>query len=260
MKYCLSCRQPASILKQAEEIKVQHKDYRIISDLLVDYPETRIIWELPRDFEEHKDLILQYNEIADSHRLVCCLNSLAEVSWFKEHKVPFYYGFPVSSYYDLKALDELGVEYVRIAPPLTHSMQFTGFFGCEIRAVPNVAYDAYIPRKDGIVGGWIRPEDIQYYEKGIDVFEFEGNLNLEQERTMWEVYKKGKWPGNLNILITNLNQNVTSIGLPDDFGQNRAICQQRCMQSGTCHLCETAIRFSNTLEKKVEEDKINGRR
>lgn len=264
MKYCLSCRQPASILKQAEEIKVQHRDYRIISDLLVDYPEARIIWELPRDFEEHKDLILQYNEIADSHRLVCCLNSLAEVNWFKEHKVPFYYGFPVSSYYDLKALDELGVEYVRIAPPLTHSMQFIGFFGCEIRAVPNVAFDAYIPRQDGVVGGWIRPEDIQYYEESIDVFEFEGNLNLNQEKTLWDIYKRGRWSDDLNILITNLKVSIPNDGLDKDFGSARAICQQRCMQSGNCHFCQAAINFAVTLKNQIHEelkrkgDKNNG--
>lgn len=260
MKYCLSCRQPSSILKKVDEIKVQHRDYRIISDLLVDYPQARIIWELPRDFEEHKELILQYNEMADKYRLVCCLNSLAEVNWFKQNKVPFYYGFPVGTYYDLMALEELGVEYVRITAPLTHTMQQTGFYSCEIRAVPNVAYDAYISREDGVIGGWIRPEDVQYYERGIDVFEFEGNLNLEQERTMWGVYKKGKWPGNLNILITNLNKNVTSAGLPSEFGQIRATCQQRCTQNGNCHYCDSAIKLANALEEKIEEEKINGRR
>lgn len=239
-----------------DEIKVQSKDFRIISDYLVDFPQARIIWELPRDFEERKKLILQYNEIADSHRLVCCLNNLAEVRWFRENKVPFYYKFPIDSYYDFQALEELGVEYIRIAAPLTHNVMFLkNREKVQVRTVPNIAYDAYIPRTSGAEGGWIRPEDISYYENGIDVFEFEGNLDLTQEKTMWEIYKKGSWPGNLDLLITNLNQNVLNVGLPEDFGHYRSTCRQVCMQTGSCHYCKTAIKLTQLLEEKVEEDK-----
>lgn len=256
MKYCLSGRQPDSILKQIDEIRVLSKDYRIITDYLIDYPQAKIILELPRDFEEKKDTILQYNEIANKNRLVCCLNSLAEIKWFKENEVPFYYGLPINSYYDFQALEELGVEYIRITAPLTHNIRFLqNRRKVQVRATPNVAYDAYIPRISGIEGGWIRPEDIQYYENGIDVFEFEGKLDLKQERTMWEIYKKGRWPGNLDLLITNLNQDVLSAGLPEEFGRFRSTCRQSCMQNGDCHYCKTAFTLTQLLEKKVKEEK-----
>lgn len=251
MKYCLSCRQPEEVLRQSDEIKVTHKDYRIISDLLVNYPEAKVIWELPRDFEEYKKLILQYNEIGN---FICCLNNLSEASWFQQNKVPFYYGYSVNTFYELTALEALGASCVKIAAPLTHCVKSLKNYKCEIRCVPNVAYDAYIPRHDGTIGGWVRPEDVQYYEEGIDVFEFEGNINLSQERTLWKVYISRKWPGNLNALITNLNKDIENSGLPDDFGQIRANCKQKCAENKNCHFCETAFNLSKMLERKVKEN------
>lgn len=251
MKYCLSARQPVSVLKQADEIMVEFRDYRIISDFFADYPDKVIILDIPVDKMnvEIEPILKAYTEASDN--FVCRLSSVRPEAtrFFKENDIKFYYAYPVDNYYDLKALDDLGVEYARIAPPLTHDMKHTGYFGCQIRAVPNVAYDAYIPRENGIIGGWIRPEDVEYYEEGIDVFEFEGGLNLEQEKTMFEIYsQKKEWKGNLNILITNLNENVTSVGLPDEFGQIRATCRQRCTRNGTCHYCESAFRLANALE------------
>lgn len=257
MNYCLSVRQPASVLRQADEIKVAHKDYRIIVDLLKDYPEKTIIWELPVDYSEFENLIISYARI--SNNFICCLSNLATINWFKQNNIKFYYGYPVNNFSDLIALDKLGVEYIRVTGSPLFDISNLKDYKAKLRVVPNVAYDAYIPRENGLMESWIRPEDASLYEDIIHTFEFEGDLSLEQERTIWEIYKKGKWPGNLNVLITNLNQNIASAGLPDDFGETRANCRQRCMrQPNSCHYCQTTIALTNRLEKKVMEDKRNG--
>ena len=138
---------------------------------------------------------------------------------------------------------------------MTFSVDLLSKFDCKFRMIPNVAYDAYIPRYDGICGQWVRPEDVQYYEGGIYVFEFE-NANLEQERTLYDVYAEQKvWNGNLYFLITNLNVHCDNRGLPDDIGQARANCGQRCMQTGSCHFCQTAFMFEKTLRTKKNEVK-----
>lgn len=93
---------------------------------------------------------------------------------------------------------------------------------------PNVAYDAYIPRENGIYGQWIRPEDVKYYENGIYVLDFE-DVDLLKERTLFHIYKEEQqWPGNLNNLLTNFNVNVDNRGLLKNLGEKRSTCGQIC--------------------------------
>ena len=51
----------------------------------------------------------------------------------------------------------------------------------KLRAIPNVAYDKFFPRNDGVSGSWIRPEDIEVYSKYYDIFEFEDCDAAEKE-------------------------------------------------------------------------------
>ena len=52
---------------------------------------------------------------------------------------------------------------------------------------PNIAYYGYIPRENGIIGFWVRPEDVSYYEPYIDVFEFE-DCDIKREQALYRVY------------------------------------------------------------------------
>jgi hypothetical protein len=52
---------------------------------------------------------------------------------------------------------------------------------------------------------------------------------LQKERTMYHVYAENKtWPGNLNILITNLNHHCENLLIADGIGERRMNCRQRC--------------------------------
>ena len=57
-----------------------------------------------------------------------------------------------------------------------------------IRICPNVAYDSYIPRLNGLKGMWVRPEDIGVYEEWVDTFEFVADT-LDKEATLLHIYK-----------------------------------------------------------------------
>ena len=46
MKYCLSARQPHSILKKADEIKIKLQDYQTIPDYIDKYPDKTLILEV----------------------------------------------------------------------------------------------------------------------------------------------------------------------------------------------------------------------
>ena len=46
MKYCLSSRQIKKYLTKADEIRVESRDYRQISDLFIEYPDKMIILDV----------------------------------------------------------------------------------------------------------------------------------------------------------------------------------------------------------------------
>jgi hypothetical protein len=109
--------------------------------------------------------------------------------------------------------------------------------------VPNVAYSAYIPRKNGLYGQWVRPEDVKYYDPAIAAFDFE-DCDLQKERGLLHIYKEnGEWPGNLNKLITNLGVDCDNRAILPELGSTRSHCGQKCMAGGSCHFCETAVDF-----------------
>ena len=252
MKYCLSSRQTNKYLTLADEIKVQSRDYRQIPDLFVDYPDKMIILDVTNenlDSEEYRKIIEQYSKA--SNNFCCAIYNLAYASWFEQRGIKFYYGYPINSYYDMRGLIDLGVEYIKITAPLTFDMDTLVRYDVKFRMVPNVAYDAYVPRCSGIYGQWVRPEDITYYEDGVYIFEFE-DTTLDKEQTLFDIYNKGVWPGNLNLLITNLNYDVDNRTIPEELGKARATCKQRCMETGACHFCEAAFRFEKTLMKYKE--------
>ena len=121
--------------------------------------------------------------------------------------------------------------------------------------IPNQAYDKYIVHGNGIHGQWVRPEDISIYEQYITTFEFIAN-DLSQERTLYHIYaEEQNWPGNLNILINNLDYNVDNRGITEKLAENRIKCGQRCEMSGTCHLCDQAFALVNAVDKRKSDFK-----
>ena len=86
----------------------------------------------------------------------------------------YYIGYPVVSFFELNALKELGVCYVRLDNELFFQLDKVKKCGVPVRAVPNVAYIDGLRRENGILGTWIRPEDIEsIYGEYITAIEFE---------------------------------------------------------------------------------------
>ena len=122
-----------------------------------------------------------------------------------------------------------------------------------IRIAPNLAYDAYIPRKNGIIGSYVRPEDISIYEPYVDLCFFRFDT-LAEERRLFSIYHDDKqWPGNLMLLIKNLNYSVDNRGIDEDFAKRRLTCRQNCCQNGRCHYCENLLTLINTIDKHKTE-------
>lgn len=249
MKYCLSGRQPISVLKKCDEIKMRYEDRERIIDYIEVLPDKTIILEIPR---EVRDINWQlYEMYAEKINFILCVHDLSFATLCYEHNMQFYWEYPITSYYELNGVLALNPCYLFLGAPLCFELpKIKSKTDIAIRLCPNIAYNSYIPRENGICGQWIRPEDIKAYEPYVDTFEFAAD-ELQREAVLLHIYKdNGQWPGNLNLLLTNFGFNVDNRGLPEEIGEMRTKCGQRCMSTGTCHFCETAVKFSEALRKK----------
>ena len=254
MKYCVGGRQGYPTMKKADEIKVEYHDMDRIRDFIEKLPDKVIILEVSDFIKEDMSTLEFFRDNLEN--FVLCLKNLSLAKVFKELGFKFYWQYPITSYYELQGILALEPEYVLLGEPLCFDLEKVASYGVKIRLVANVAYDAYIPRENGIRGRWIRPEDVPVYDEYVDVLEFR-MCNLEQERTLLHIYKdNGYWPGNLNLLIENLGFHVDNRAIPEEIGKIRANCQQRCMRHGACRFCETAFKFADALRKEHERRTI----
>jgi hypothetical protein len=260
VKYCLSARQPKNILKKADEIKIELRDFKAIPDYIDNFPDKTLILEMENELPEK----FSWNTIevySKKHSdFYCCAANYHQMNECKNRNIKFYYKYSISSFYELSALKELGVSYVLIGVPLIFDLKNVSRYEIPVRVIPNLAYEPYLKHENGICGGWIRPEDISNYETYVSVCEFYAPKMLEKEATLYHVYAENKaWPGNLNLLIDNLNVDVNNKAILDeeDFAEKRMNCKHRCMSTGTCHYCFNQIQFINTIYKYREQKNKN---
>jgi hypothetical protein len=130
----------------------------------------------------------------------------------------------------------------------------------KLRVVANKCVNNYMPRHNGICGVYIRPEDVDEYDKYISYIEFDTN-DLEKERTLIKIYKEQKnWPGNLNLLLDNLNVNIDNRGFeylpgynPKEFVHRRLTCGQKCQENPVrCRFCPTMFNLINTVDRNSD--------
>jgi hypothetical protein len=255
MKYCVSSRQHRDTLLQADEIVVRFNDIDKIFDFIEDEEINKktIIYTI--DYNISSDInweILQmYNEKLEN--FILKLYDLSLITLVKDCGFKFYWGYPITTFYELQAIAEMGPSYLLLGMPLCFQLERVNTFtSIPIRLLVNDANMDSIPRENGICGFWVRPEDVPVYESYVSVFEFY-STSLREEAGYLKIYAEDRnWPGNLNLLIHNFKVNVDNRGIPEDIGTIRLNCGQRCA-TGLCHICENAIKFSLAASKKANE-------
>lgn len=257
MKYCVSGRQELKILQKADEIKIEMRDFRVIPEYAERLPEKTLILvvesQKPEDF--NWGFVEAYKE-----QVICCLKDLYEAGECSSRGIRFYYYYSASSLFEVDSLKQLGVCYVLIGTPLMSQLNKLKRLAVPARAIANLAYEPYLVRQNGIIGGWIRPEDVKVYEEWISVLEFYSEGNMKKEAGLFNVYaEKGTWPGNLNLLIENLNFDYDNrlIYDADNFARRRATCHHRCLENGTCHYCDQQLHFVENVLTKYRDYKEN---
>ena len=227
-------------------------------DFIEQIPNITVILEVDRDViidDREWSTLEMYADKLDFYVAIQNLYISHEVI---NHGLRFMWAYPITSYYELRGILALSPSYLLLGVPLCFDLKTVrAITNLPLRLIANTSYDPYIPRENGICGQWIRPEDVPAYEEYITVLEFV-DANLTKEATLLHVYKEnGYWPGNLNLLFDNFNVNVDNRAIPEDLGERRMNCRQRCMSDGVCHRCISAIQFADLIRKKHEEQVLS---
>ena len=245
MKYCLHSRLTEEYLQKADEIKVEFRDRKSVPDLIEKYPTATIILEedLAGEQFDWKEIDL-WNKLAQG-RFIICLAAIYNAEQCKKYDVKFYVGYPVKTLYELNGLKNLGVCYVRLDAPLFFKMNVVKNAGVPIRLIPNLAYGDGLPREDGMCGTWIRPEDLDLYDVYAEAVEFT-DCNVDKEQALYRIYAEQKaWPGELGMIITNLNHSALNRMILPEVTESRLNCGQKCQETGSCKICERALSLAN---------------
>lgn len=263
MKYCLSYKQDANYLQKADEIRIPANAVNTILDIHETAPNATIILMFPY-LESEKIALLDWKGL-ENYNILLKNNFIIGASnreiWdeCKKRGIKFYCSTFINSFYDLQAAKDYGCCYALISAPLTHSLKKVKQIGIPIRMVPNLADYSIIPKKDGVLGSWVRPEDVELYEPYVDVFEFETS-EPRKERGLYRVYAdKEGWPGSLNLLITNLNYQGTNRLLPRDLADRRINCGQRCLTGTHCRACYHLLNAADPQKVEKMREKLSNK-
>lgn len=258
MKFALSSRQTAEYLKKADEIKVQWRDRNSIIDLVRNYPSKTIILETPGD-EEPVDwkAVQTYKTLAKNNFMVC-VKSVNELRQAHSCGVRRYFAYPIQSFWELNAIKNFDVEYVFVDNELFFQLDRVKTVGIKVRVIPNVAYDDNLPHENGILGKWIRPEDLNsVYEEYVDAVEF-ADCDINKEQAMFRIYAEQKeWRQDLGIIITNLDYFAVNRLIYKEVGPSRINCRQRCLKGQMCRVCPQAFLLASEPEKFERYKKEN---
>lgn len=258
LKFSISSRQPEDYLNKADEMFIHWKDHDLIYDLYHLAPKA-IIMRIPANQEMYREdweKVIEYRDaLGENFRVALYTTKQGIVA--KNLKVPFYFEVPINYFPTLNLwIKEFGVTEFIPGATLAHNMDALRGKHIPIRVIANShMMPQFDPEKkvaDGTVGAWIRPEDLwKSYEKYISYVQFDTPAeptrdDLIREQALYRIYVEQKtWPGDIDMLVTDLNHKGTNRLIVDGFGQRRANCRQMCEVNGNCHFCYRALDLAN---------------
>lgn len=260
MNFSLPAFADFDYLKDAKEIVVQYNERNRVIHMLDNFPKANIMLVHRRkDPEIEWDLIRDINSVAVG-RFTLEVSSMADVQKAHDMKIPFFLDYPFTSYYELRAFADLGPRYVRLGSPLFFQLPTVKQLGIPIRAAVNQSYNDGFARKDGRVGLWIRPEDLEVYQEYIDIFEFapdprkDFDQNKRYIQALYRIYSSEEWPGEMGLIIQDFNYPCLNRMMYPEATRARINCGHICQVPGySCHICHNAIRLAD--ETKIEKFK-----
>lgn len=265
MKYAIRFYHGCRVLNAADEIIIKYweREPQLIKFVQSRPQEQRIVVDICpmlRDlmYEQPSELV---NENLDIFRNAYQLHPNfaikldREEKWIevlKEEGIPFFFDYCVKNSTELADILKFGVSDVYIGEDLGFSLDKV-YILCKqnnvnIRVYPNLAQKniAWGNGKRSITSFFIRPEDVEFYSRYVDTFEFYGNL--QQQDVYYDIYKEGRWLGNLQDIIFYLSDEIDSRTILPSFTK-RATCDKKC-NYGKCDICGNLLSAGKLMKDK----------
>lgn len=244
MKYCLSSRQPESILRQADEIRVITKDQSQIFDLFDKYT-IPIIYNYSADKPIGKDIIT-----LNKNQLILCILNISDLQSALEYNLPYFFAQPCKTIDDARTLYSLGANQIMPDAPLTHQLSQLKLLDIPVRYNPTYAHLDNLPRVNGISGNWFLPQSVPDYEIYISTIDF-GSQPLKREETLFKLYKSEYYGGEIHRLIPDVETPVTADILQPNHLYPRIDCGQACVYPrSNCRICYNLLQMEYELQMK----------
>ena len=253
MKYCVDYYKHIKGLDKADEYTIKYSNkMNILMDFLEENETKRVNLQIEKpltniELKMLKPIYLTYPNL--------CLRfeSYDEeiLEDLLESGIPFFFGNRVNDWDTFIGLLELGVSDIYIVEDLCFDLErvaaVAAQYDVKLRTYANVAQSTWKDTID-IKKFWIRPEDVEIYEKYIDTLEFFGTP--QQVGVLLKVYKEDKkWFGQLKEIIFGLKTDLDSRYIIPHFAEHRTSCKKECLKGGKCKICERVVDLSHSLKE-----------
>lgn len=260
MKYAVKYRKDFRHINEVDELIFDYNE----SDEFVDFitklkPEQRVTIRLSYDYDVEKSIpFLSLVKQKHNNMMVQIQFSgiAEEADKLRFADIPFMFTNYCRTCDEIKVFKEFGTEEVYVVEDLGFNIKKLQYFredGLKIRLIPDIAQGIPSVNKyvEGITKFWIRPEDINLYEKYVDTMEL---MRMDDRLSItYELYKQEYWKGQLNLLIMDADDlDIESGRLDPRFGLHRLTCGRRCSY-GECGLCKEFAKLARDFEvAKIE--------
>ena len=258
MKYCTVYSNTSHIIDKVDEIIIyfdKNKILNLFTDFIPKHQNQRIIIELKDDYEDNLESLKKILNIYKERpqlKFDLLVNNFEQefIDLLKNSDIKYFFHIYVNNWDTFRGLIALGASDIYIVENMGFELDKIAAIAHEhniqIRVFPNVVQSSWNDIQD-IYKFFIRPEDIDVYEKYIDVYEFYGNS--KKTEVYYNIYKNNKiWFGNLKEIIIGMNSDLDSRYIIPRFADKRSRCGKECFKGGKCKICDRIIELSQSLK------------
>lgn len=218
-----------------ETLKYVREDQRVIIDI------SNLVLN---NTDMNNEVYLKLELLKDMHPNISVMidfyTQFSEEVDLKEREIPFFYSSFARCYEAAAHMVAHGATDLYIVEGLAFDLKNLQYFrnkGVKLRVFPDIAQHApgcYGVHFSEMTKFWIRPEDVDEYDKYVDVMEF--SHRNEKLSTIFEIYKQKQWLGEIKDIVSDFHMYIDNTSIAPYFGPSRISCQQKCM-IGRCNIC-----------------------
>lgn len=265
MKYCTSFYQPESIRNKVDEIRFTAQNLTIALDYAIQHINKRIIVEITSLNAANLPTIEKLYKIQEkTSNLILDFYDLQDLIQYSKRtkSTNIMYHYPVISWAMIQILLYYHVSDIYIGEPIVFDLPAVKSYiknhNVNIRVCPHkvkTELTKNIESDLGIHHFFILPQDANWYEEYIDVFELIDH-NIVREEALVNAYTSPEpYQYNLNYIIENLNVELPAGVIDERWRQRRLQCHQKCLKDiKECNFCAQHLKIFETIIKKKESE------